>query len=215
MQRAKPEKWKFDRATVVYDVDGVVIDDITLKLERGFPSEGRGAARRAYAEGLFNMLRLRPFRRSAIRGMTEEAKRLNELEMDERAAAHMHSMGTSGVGVAICTSNPFYYSRCLGRLLHAQGIDGVDIKIAWNGNKAELIPSKNVLVIEDDPMVALHLAREGVEVILLSKDYNPLLGHLFGAMNGNLHVARNWEEVERISLPLLKGGRKKGSSTPH
>ncbi len=205
---AKQEKWKFDRATVIYDVDGVAVDDITLRLKRGFPPEGHGAIRRACAEGLFNILRLKPFRNAALKKMVDEAKNLNELKLDEHAAAHMRRTAADGVGVAICTSNPFLYSSGMGRLLCDHGIKGAHIKIALNGSKADLIPKEGTVMIEDDPMVALVLAREGVEAIVLKKDYNPLLARLFEAINGNLHVARDWEDADRIAAPLITGKKK-------
>ena len=104
------------------------------------------------------------------------AKRLDGAQISREAAESMRNAQAHGSSVGVCTSNPILYSSKLARLLEDAGVHGVAAKLSYGRSKADVLWSDTRLMIEDDSIDALRIARSGREVALFSRDYNAILG---------------------------------------
>jgi hypothetical protein len=186
--------------TIVVDNDGVLRDDINPAVDRRFPRI-KSMLRDGYVEAVFVLMHMAP--------NTSSCRLIDQEEMEPGPLSYMKSMQDSGACVKVCTSNQAVNKEITEKLLRANGVDAVVIKIggydkskAFGSDGVSGVRQKYILV-EDDPAVALGVANKGIDVILLRTQYNRFSSMLLDKINGRIHLADDWGAVESITHRLI------------
>jgi hypothetical protein len=174
---------------VMLDFDGVAIDDITPHINKRFPGSDTGIAR-AFTEGLFQLLR--PLKSAGAKLITQP-----EICIEQNAASFMRTRTPSDL--ILCTANPILEKNELNLALQKEGVHEARIYTVLDKDKIRIAKSENATLVEDDPIVAIMAAKEGVNVILFERKYNRSAGKILQMINKNrISTAHNWGDVAKL-----------------
>ena len=175
------------------DNDGVLVDDINPAVDKRFPRTA-SLLRRGYVEGVFVLMHIAP-KRSAARMIGNEG-------MQKEAVDFMKEFQDGGSRVMVCTANQRVDAERIEALLSERQVDARVFKVR-NTDKARIFDTDKAILVEDDPWVALRVARAGVDVVLLETQYNSFTSSILEGINCRIHPAKDWGEAAEITRGIM------------
>ncbi len=181
---------------IVFDLDGVLIADIedafhhTLGLLRS-----NSTLEACYRESVVIGLSTMPKSASKL------IKNINAQEFVPQMISLMKELQEKGHGIAVMTANKTMDINTIGERLSQQGINIRIIERVHMKDKARPINGELPIVVEDNPVCALIVARRGCKVMLVETSYNRYLGRLFSRINKNITFIT---EGSDLRSPIIK-----------
>ena len=190
--------------TVMFDIDGIAVDDINPQIDRRFPHSG-SLLRKGFVEGLFIGMHVAPRNASKIINKSAEGGKggtgSGRPEIRAEAADLMIELQGTGRRVAAYTANPTNDLLALARGISGNGI-AAELKRGSNSDKIDaLVPGRDILV-EDNPWVALRAAKRGIDVVLLETQYSTFAAPVAAGINDHVRTAHDWRGVRERVLSI-------------
>ncbi len=174
---------------IVVDLDGCLIDDINAAFDRLFrkPLDGPSKfAERVFKEAIFAAMTKLP-KHSASKSIRMR------IDFDSNVVDAIKTAFEKGYKSIVRTANPNFKESDSIDAVKAQlrSEFNVDVDFSYSENRLKhgmYNGEKPALLIEDNPEVAINAARNGIDVLLMLKDYNGFLGRVLAKLNHKIQV---------------------------
>ncbi len=197
------------KRTIVFDLDGVLWDDITAVLRMRMRTTETFFAQ-AYCEFVVTALSLFP------KTMAKRVENLNKSALDEDAIAAASQLHGLGYDILVRTSNDTVDPNKLKKLLGKRGIPvQIDEPVCLSG-KAAPVKGKMPIVMEDSTVSIIasllrairedNRHRDDATFLLVKKDYNRFLGWFISKIDRNVVRLDNARNAPAAIDTMLRGG---------
>ncbi|MCW6159580.1 MAG: hypothetical protein LVQ95_00620 [Candidatus Micrarchaeales archaeon] len=196
------------KRTIVFDLDGVLWDDITAVLRMRMRTTKTFLAQ-AYCEFVVTALSFFP------KTMARRVEKLKKSALDGDAIAAARQLHALGYDILVRTSNDTVDSNKLKKSLGKKGVPAqIDKPVCLSG-KAAQVNGRMPIVVEDSTVsiVASLLRaimedgrhRDDATFLLVRKDYNRILGWLISGIDRNIVRLDSARDAPAAISSMLRG----------